>query len=697
MSARKVILEKFKSGELECKGYKAIFKTLDITSSFEKDAVRAIIDDLEKCGEIVYIDGMFVLKENSPYIEGTLQGNRRGFAFLLPCDKNLQDLFIPSKNLHGGLNGDRVLVKRVNSKDSDDEGEVVKILERGIKKLVGTYKAESTYGFVIPDDGNYFCDVFIPFKSSLNAKSGDKVYCEITEFSLDRRNPEGKILEVLGRQFDLKTEELSIIKNRNLPLDFPDKVLSEVRKIPDELRKKDYESREDYTSDMIITIDGDDSRDFDDAYSLVKKNNGNYLLSVHIADVSHYVQRGTPVDLEAYNRGTSVYFPERVIPMLPEKLSNGICSINEGVDRLALSCIMEIDGNGEVVDSKIVESVIRSKHRLTYNKAQKILDGEENLRKEYFDVVDMLELSKELEGVLFAKRKKRGNIDLDVKECQISVDEKGDIELGARKNLLSYKIIEEFMILTNETVAEYATYLTLPFLYRIHEKPNAEKVETFKNFVKLLGVSVKWKDTVYSKDFQSLLEKIEGEPYFSVVNRVMLRSLQKAKYSPENAGHFGLSSTCYCHFTSPIRRYPDLVIHSIIKSSLHGKLDDLEYYENFVAEASEKSSERERFADEVEREMDDFYKCRYMRRHIGEEYDGVISGVTNFGIFVELENTVEGLIKIELLPGKGYSFDDKSFTLTSGKFKFCLGEEVRIKVLGVDSSAKRVEFALLEW
>ena len=697
MILKDVLIEKFDSGEFEYKGAKRIFELLGAKSNAEKDTVRAALDELEDSGKIVYDNGKYVLFEHSGLIKGTLKGNERGFAFLICDDKTKGDFFIPPKSLNGALNGDKVIIKHVNgTRGSSDEGLVVKILARGVKKLVGTFEGENGFGFVVPDDRSNFVDVFVPFKFNFGAKTGDKVVVEIFAYPEGRRNPEGRVVEILGKKLDFKTERLSIIKNADLPLDFPQKVMRAAEAVPDSVRLQDKIGRRDLTEELTVTIDGDDSRDFDDAVSVTENGDGTFTLGVHIADVSAYVIKGDDIDKEALNRSTSVYFPEEVLPMLPFKLSNGICSLNEGVERLTLSCVMKIDKGGNIIDRDIFTSVIKSKKRLTYNVVQKMLDGDDGAIKENADVYPMILSAYKLMQALSDKRKKRGTIDLSVKESHITVDKNGNIDIEPRKSVTAYKIIEEFMIAANETVAEYVYYMHYPFVYRVHEKPDGEKLDGFIAFLNALGISVKWSDeSCHPKDFATLLDKIKGEPYYQVVNKVMLRTMQKAKYSPKNIGHFGLSSACYCHFTSPIRRYPDLVVHRVVKNILSGNPVWQDEYEDYVKEVSLTASANERRADEVERDMDDLYVCRYMKKHLGEEYDGVISGVTNFGVFVELENTVEGLIRLENLPKGYYSLDENTFTLTSGAHKFTIGDAVKIKVAGVNSAQKRVEFLLI--
>ena len=689
MIIKDFLLQKFNSGEFEGIGVKKICSILDAKSREQKNSVISALEELERDLTIVYDNGRFLLFENSGLIKGVVRGNERGFAFVITENG---DYFIPPRNLFGALDGDTVVIKKsISSRGSTDEAEIVKIIKRGRDKIVGTFDGEGGYGFVIPDDRNYFLDVYIPIKKTLGAKKGDKVAALITDYPEKRRNPEGKIIEILGKKFDLKAEELSIIKSYDLPLEFSEKVQKEVEKIADHVTESELAERKDFTLDFTVTIDGEDSRDFDDAVCVKKLKNG-FELGVHIADVSHYVNFNSEIGKEAYNRSTSVYFPERVIPMLPKKLSNGICSLNEGVNRLTLSLIMKIRSDGAVESFELFNGVIKSKKRLTYTEVQKVIDGEEVDLDE--KIVQSIKDMRELQLILTKRRADRGNIDLSVKESHIWVDEKKNIIVEPRKSAEAYKIIEEFMILANETVAEYVYYMDLPFVFRVHEKPAPEKVEGFIAFLKILGISVKWNaETCHPKDYQRLLETMRGEPIFNVVNKIMLRSMQKAKYSPENSGHFGLSSKCYCHFTSPIRRFPDLVVHKILKSILAGE-DVLTKYSTLVQEASLISSQNERRADEAERTMDDFYKCRFMKKYIGYEFDAIVSGVTNFGVFVELDNTVEGLVRIEHLPRGKYELDERTYSLRSGKRSYTLGDRVKVLVLGVDTRARKIDMKI---
>lgn len=627
-------------------------------------------------------------------ITGKIQGNERGYAFLIPEDEKLNDYFIPHSDLRGAMHGDTVLCEETSGTGLRTTARVLKVLERGIDRLVGTYFSTRNGGFVVPDERKYYNDIFIPQNQNGKAKSGDKVCCRILCYPKNK-NPEGLIFKILGRQFTFQAELKSIEYTYKCPEKFPKLVLEEANNLVEEF---DLKGRKDFRDLTTFTIDGEDARDFDDAVSIEKLKDGNYLLGVHIADVSHYVKFFGEIDKEAFNRATSIYFPEKVIPMLPERLCNDLCSLVEGKDRLTLSCVMKIDAKGNVIDSEITPSVINSKARLTYTKVQKILDGDKKIIKQYSKLVNDVLMMDELCDILIKKREKNGSIDLDVKESSITVDENKNIivtaSLGRDK---SHRIIEEFMILANVTVAEFMFFLDKPFIYRVHEKPTEERLEKFYAFITQLGIKFKRaKDNVYPKDFQLILNNCNNSPVFPIVNRVMLRSMQKAKYSPENLGHFGLSEKNYCHFTSPIRRYPDLTIHRIIKDFLSGKQDLEEKYSNFVEEASKQSSLKERNAQEAERAVDDYYKIMYISNYVGEEFTAVVSGVTNFGVFCELENGIEGLCKLETLKGKRYTFDEKTFSLSNGKETYKLGQSVKIKVAGVDFAQKKAEFLIVE-
>lgn len=623
-------------------------------------------------------------------IQGKIQGNERGYGFLIPDDK-AEDYFIPHGDLYGAQHGDTVLCQTTSNSGFRTTARVLKIIERGITELVGTYKSMRTGGLVTPDEKKYYSNVFIPHGKGTKAKTGDKVLVKILSYP-KRLSPEGIITKVLGRQNEKKAELKSILFNYRLPEKFPENVVSYAKNLP-EVTKNQLEGRLDFRKDVCFTIDGETSRDFDDAVS-IKKDGENFVLGVHIADVSHYVKQGDVIDKEAFNRATSVYFPESVIPMLPERLSNDLCSLMEGVERLTLSCVMTVNVKGDVVDYQISPSVIKSKRRLTYTKVEKILNGDKDLIKEYIDVYDSLLLMDKLREILHQKRIERGTVDLDVKESVITVLDNGKIDVLPSSSNKAHQLIEEFMILANVTVAEYAYFLELPFLYRVHGEPDTERLQNFYSFLDGLGIKIRHKkDKVYPKDFQNVLKEVEGLPYGTTVNRVMLRSMQKAKYSENNAGHFGLALKNYCHFTSPIRRYPDLVVHRILKDFLFG-LDVKEKYDEFVKKASVQSSEQEKNAMDAERAVDDYYKMLYISDYVGESFEAVISGVTSFGVFAELNNGVEGLIRIENLPDGSYIFDANKYTLSNGKTSFRLGNPVKITVAGVDMTSHRAEFLL---
>ena len=698
MSSSEKLFALFESGELANVTVSEICKSLGIPYR-EKSRVSSLLDELCDAGKLYQNNGgRYGTIEQLGLIKGTISGNERGFAFLIPNDKEQfeKDFFIPRKFLHGALHGDVVLGERAYEySDSDDEVKVVKILSRGYEKIVGTFRRDRRAGYLYPDEKKFSSEIYIPLPLCSNIPNGVKAVAKITSYP-NGKSPGGEIVEILGEEDDFFAEELSIIRSYDLNEEFPTRVEKEAKRqaaLP--ITEQDVANRRDFRDKLIVTIDGEDTRDIDDAIS-VEKIGENYLLGVHIADVSHYVGYRSVLDEEAFERGTSVYFPDRVLPMLPRELSNGICSLNEGEDRLTLSCLMTINPKGVVIASEIVESIIQSKRRMTYTEVGKILDGDEETCKKYAFITDMVRLSAELTHILQETRKKKGSVSLDVKEAKIILDEHNEIHIPDYERAFSYQIIEAFMVLANETVAEYMQSIEAPFIYRIHEKPTEEKATAFQNFAKMLGVTARFRvDDVKPYDYQNVLKTAEELPSFSVLNRVMLRSMQKAKYSPENVGHFGLASTCYCHFTSPIRRYPDLCIHRIIKQVINGGYEEAcDTYASFVARAADQSSARERRATDAERDVDDLYMTMYMSERIGKEYDAVISGVTSFGMFAELPNTVEGFIPIESLYGE-YKYDAERFRLVGAKQSYTIGEVVKIKVIDVDFYRRRTEFRLL--
>ncbi len=696
MSAQDKLLAMFTDGTLSGKTVTDILKILQIPFR-EKKRIVDLLDELVEEGKLYQNGGgRYGTIEDLGLIKGKINGNERGFAFLIPEDKSTypDDFFLPPKSLRGALHGDTVLIERTYG-GSGDEGRVVKILERGYTKVVGTFRRDRKAGYLIPDEKKFSEEIYIPLSSCFSIKNGVKAVAKITSYPYGK-SPGGEIVEVLGDEDDFFAEELSIIRAYDLRESFPAKVEKEAKRAENGgISPAEIVNRRDFRNKIVVTIDGEDTRDIDDAISVERVEDG-YLLSVHIADVSHYVPYRSALDEEALERGTSVYFPDRVLPMLPKALSNGICSLNEGVDRLTLSCLMWVNKKGTVVRSEIVEGIIRSTYRMTYTQVTKILEGDEETSSKFPLVKDMVPLFEELTRILQTMREKKGNVSLDVKEAKIILTEDNEIKIPNYERAFSYQIIEAFMVLANETVAEYMQSIEAPFVYRVHEKPSEEKAQTFLAFAKSLGLNPRFHtDDVKPYDYQKLLKSAENLPAYSVLNRVMLRSMQKAKYSPENVGHFGLASGCYCHFTSPIRRYPDLCIHRIVKEVINGGYPQAaEKYGGFVERAAEQSSQRERRAADAEREVDDLYAAMYMSERIGEEYDAVISGVTSFGLFAELPNTIEGFIPIETLYGE-YAFDADRFRLVGKKENYTIGESLRVEVYDVDFERRRTVFRLL--
>lgn len=639
--------------------------------------------------------GKYVLPEKMGLLRGRIQGNRKGFAFFIRDDGKRPDLFIAPKNLHGALHGDTVLVRMVP--EGRDECEVVLVAERSDRPIVGEFRSERGSGWVLAFDQRINFDLYIPGGRTGAAHDGDTVVARVECYPTDGRSHEGYIEEILG-DGDRESQILAIIRSHDLREEFPPKVRRAVERVPQTVEGKALQGREDFRSWTTVTIDGEDAKDLDDAVSLDEFPGGGYRLGVHIADVSHYVSEGSPIDREAFERGTSVYFPDRVYPMLPRELSNGICSLNEGVDRLTLSCIMDFDEKGAVLSSRLAEGVIRTAARMTYTDVEAILEGDSGVRGRYAPLVPLFERMERLTRLLIERRKKRGTVDLDVPEFKVILDENREIEdIVPYPRKLSNRMIEEFMIAANECVAESMFYCELPFLYRVHEPPLVEKVENFRDFVQGLGYRLKGDPehmTPYA--YAQLLNELEGNPVRSLVNRVMLRTMCKAKYSPQESGHFGLSAKFYCHFTSPIRRYPDLFIHRVIKAMLHGDAEGeaVRRWRDMIEFAARHSSERERIADEAERDVDDYYKAEYMHKHLGDTYPGIISGVKEFGIFVELPNTIEGLVRRESLPDDDYVYDERRFSLTGRGNVFRLGDPVEITVAAADVFSGRVDFVL---
>lgn len=691
MKLKEKILDMIQSGQFAFATLKALCDGLGVRYS-DRNNVKKALSELEDEGEIIKdSQGGYATPEQLGAFRGTVQGNERGFAFIIPDDKSVHngDYFVPRRALNGAMNKDIVLA--VHKRGTEDEAFVVKIIERGQKRLVGTFEKDKRAGYVIPDDRRFDSDIYVPLPLCMNAKPGDKVLAEITSYPRDKMVG-GKIVEILGESGDFYTEELSIIRGYGLTEEFPE----EVEKQAEEAAAQTISAygRIDLRDLLTITIDGEDTRDIDDAVSLEMKG-GHYILGVHIADVSHYVKLNSKLDREAYERGTSVYFPDRVLPMLPRALSNGACSLNEGEDRYVMSCFMTFDRSGKKLDYEICQSIIRSNHRMTYTEVTGMLDGDKALIKKYSDVARMIKEMEKLCLKLEARRKAAGSINLDVKEAHIYVNEEGQIVIPDYERSVSHRMIEQFMVSANESVAEYAFGRKAPFLYRVHEKPSPEKASSFFSFLRDLAIRPTGDvNDLTPSDFQKILSGVEDKPYAAVVNRVMLRSMQKARYCEDNLGHFGLASKCYCHFTSPIRRYPDLFVHRVLKKLLIGDDEGArKAYGPIAKEAAVDTSERERRADMAERDVDDLYKVVYMQDKIGEEFDAVISGVTNFAVFAELPNTIEGIMRLEVLPQDNYAFIEDKLLLKGIKHSFKIGDPVRIKVAGCDYGNMRVEFA----
>lgn len=683
--------------------YKELAFLFQLTED-EKPVLSQILNELTEEGRIVKTPRGKYQRLDAGILCGTFTGNNRGFGFVT-VEGDDEDYFIPEKACNGALHMDTVLMRVTNAESSAGrrrEGEITRILSHGIKELVGTFDPGKGYGFVIPDNQKFNQDIFIPKALTKGAVRGHKVVVQITDYGNKNQKPEGRITEILGHINDPGTDVISIVKAYDLPVEFPDMVMRQAERTPEEPDAKDYAGRKDLRDWMTVTIDGDDAKDLDDAITLRKTEDG-YELGVHIADVSEYVTEHSPLDEEALTRGTSVYLVDRVIPMLPHRLSNGICSLNPGTDRLALSCIMQINEKGNVVHHEITETVIRVDRRMSYANVNKILEqNDEAVKQEYAEFLPMFYQMKELADILRKKRDKRGSIDFDFPETQIILDEKGfPVDIRPYERLTANKIIEDFMLLANETVAEDYFWQELPFVYRTHESPDPDRIRKLGILVSNFGYCLKANpENIHPKEFQKLLERISDSPEEAMISRLTLRSMKQAKYSTICYGHFGLATHYYCHFTSPIRRYPDLQIHRIIKENLHGKLSDkrITHYEKILPEVSESCSKLERRADEVEREVEKMKKVQYMSHRIGECYEGVISGVNAWGMYVELPNTVEGLVHVTNMVDDYYYYDEEKYAMIgkdTGK-EYTLGEKVWVMVKAADRISKTIDFILVQ-
>ncbi|MEK4404750.1 MULTISPECIES: ribonuclease R [unclassified Sporosarcina] len=669
-----------------------------------KELVKMLVD-LEQKGQIIRSkSNRYGVPEGMNLLRGKFIGHAKGFGFVAPDVEGMDDVFIPPHEVNGAMNGDTVLIRVVNATSGGRrEGAITRVVERKTTKVVGMYQNNKGFGFVVPDDKKLPMDVFIGKGDSLDAVDGHKVVVEITDWPVDGKSATGMVTQILGHRNDPGVDILSIIHKHGIEVDFPQAVLDQANKIPEEVQEEDLFKRRDLREELSITIDGADAKDLDDAISVVKNDNGSYILSVHISDVSYYVTENSAMGDDAYDRGTSVYLTDRVIPMLPHRLSNGICSLNPGVDRLTLSCTMTIDRNGKVVEHEIFESVIRSKERMTYNEVYKIIEEkDEELSEKYAHVVPMINHMADLAAILKQKREDRGAIDFNFKESKILVDEKGwPTDVVIMERTVSERLIEEFMLAANETIAEHFHWLKVPFIYRIHEDPKAEKLQRFFEFLTNFGVVVKGTgNKVHPKALQEIVESIEGLPEETVISTMLLRSMQQAKYLDQSLGHFGLSTEFYTHFTAPIRRFPDLIVHRLIRTYLIEKdmsTQTLAHWSAILADIAEHTSERERRAVEAERDTESLKKAQFMLDKIGEEFEGVISSVTNFGLFVELENTIEGLVHVSHMTDDYYRFDDRQMMMIgerSGK-QYRLGDEVTVKVIAVKPEESTIDFEIV--
>jgi ribonuclease R len=679
-----------------------ILKELNTSKDMKKELLK-ILDQLEEEGKIVKTrNERYGLPSKMNLIIGTIQGSAKGFGFLVADDKSIKDIFISPADLNGAMNGDKVIVRPMKSTQStrSQEGKVIRIINRHNQEIIGTLEETRNFGFVIPDDKRIAQDIFISKGDFNGAKDGEKVIVKITEWPGKRKNPEGYVKDILGSSDDINTHVIAALIRNGIRTEFPEKVLKEAEKIPREISKNEIARRKDFRSYQIVTIDGADAKDLDDAIHIIKKDDGKYELGVHIADVSHYVSEGSAIDEEAYKRGTSVYMPNRVIPMLPKELSNGVCSLNPYEDKLTLSAVMEIDSKGKVLKFEIYESIINSKARLVYDDVSDILENEdESLKKDYNKFLDDFTAMEELCVILEKKREKRGCIDFDFDEAKIILDENDKVvNVEKYERRIDNKIIEEFMIVCNETIAENMYWAKVPFLYRVHDVPDYESVVEFNRFIANFGYIIKGVGNIHPKEFQSITKKVKGKKEETVINTIMLRSLKKAVYSSIHENHFGLASEYYCHFTSPIRRYPDLQIHRIIKYYINGVLSKkIGKINQSIEEIARMCSVNERKAEQLEREVDDIRIAEYMHNHIGEEYEGIISSVTSFGVFVELDNTIEGLVHISNMADDYYFYDENNYCLLGERTKksYKIGDIAKVKLVRVNIQKAEIDFIFI--
>ena len=668
----------------------------------QREELREVLKILEAEGKIYLSKRGKYCKGEAKHLTGVYLANPRGFGFVT-TEEDSRDVFISEDDRNGAFDGDRVEFVIIREPDSRRrEGRIVKILSRGIVRVVGIYrkKAKQNYGFVIPDDQKFDQDIFIPDEKWKGAVDGLKVVAELASYGGEGKKPEGEVIEILGHINDPGVDIMSIVRGYDLPVDFSEKLLNQADRVAKAVSDADMQGRRDLRNWQMVTIDGEDAKDLDDAVSLTREGE-NYVLGVHIADVTNYVQENSAIDREAKERGTSVYLVDRVIPMLPHRLSNGICSLNAGEDRLALSCIMTVNPKGNVIGHEIAETVIRVDERMTYTGVKKILEDHDPAEtQKYRELLPMLEQMQELSQILRERRQRRGSIDFDFPEAKIVLDDKGQpVEIMPYDRNVATKIIEDFMLLANETVAEDYYWQEIPFVYRTHEAPEEDKIRTLAAFINNFGYSMHiGANEIRPKEIQKLLARAEDTPEETLICRLALRSMKQARYMPENVGHFGLAANYYTHFTSPIRRYPDLQIHRIIKDNLRGRMNEkkIEHYQCILPEVTKHSSEMERRADEAERETMKLKKVEYMQQYVGEEFEGVISGMTKWGMYVELPNTVEGMVHVTNMTDDHYDYYDDRYEMigvnTNKTYK--LGQKVRVRVIGTDRFLRTIDFEI---
>ena len=668
----------------------------------QKEELKKVLDTLVEDGKITLSKRGKYTKGQTKRFTGVFQAHSRGFGFVIREGVD-EDVFISEENINGAFQGDEVefIITKSSEAGRRTEGKVVRILSHSTTKIVGLYEKCKSYGFVRPDNQRILSDIYIPEGKEKGAMTGHKVVVSLTSYGGERMKPEGVVTEIIGHINDPGTDIISIVKGFDLPMEFPERVMNQAERVAKEVSEADRAGRMDLRTWKMVTIDGEDAKDLDDAVSLTKEGE-NYQLGVHIADVTNYVQERSALDREALNRGTSVYLVDRVIPMLPHKLSNGICSLNAWEDRLALSCIMTVNPKGEVIDHVIAETVVRVDARMSYTSVAKILeDRDAEERKKYEEFVPMFEQMAELSHILRTRRKHRGSIDFDFPETKMILDENGrPIEIRPYERNVATKLIEDFMLLANETVAEEYFWRELPFLYRTHEAPDEEKMKKLSTFINNFGYHIHMGNEVRPMEVQKLLGKVEGTPEEALISRLALRSMKQAKYTPENTGHFGLAAKYYTHFTSPIRRYPDLQIHRIIKENIRGRLKEerIAHYEKILPEVAMQAGVTERRAEEAERETIKLKKVEYMKERIGEEFEGVISGITKWGAYVELPNTIEGLVHVMNMRDDHYEYWEEQYELIGEHTRnvYKLGQVVRVRVLGVDRLQRTIDFEFCE-